>query len=357
MIEERLKRLRDLMEEEKLDAVLVTKYVNLQYFSGFRGDDTALVITKDRAVLITDSRYVEQATGQAPLFEIVKQEKGLWKKTAECVASLGCRRIGFEGSGLLYRDYAKLAELLKGREFQTSLNLDALRQIKEEEEIACIRRACGIADEAFSRVLKFLRPGLSEICVAAYMENCMRELGSERPAFATIVASGERGSLPHGIATEKLIVAGEFVTMDYGAVCGGYHSDITRTVCVGTADEKQRRVYCEVLAAQRLGLEAIRPGISGRAVHEVARASLEKAGLARYFGHGLGHGLGLEIHEEPRLSPLSTCEALKQGMLVTDEPGVYLPGWGGLRIEDTVLVTETGGEPLTKSSKQLIEIH
>lgn len=357
MIEDRLKRLRDLLAEEGLDAVLVTKCVNLQYFSGFRGDDTTLVITKDRAVLITDSRYVEQAEVQAPLFEVVKQEKGLWKKTAECVESLDCRRIGFEGSGLLYRDYAKLAELLKAREFQRALNLDELRQVKEAEEVACIRRACGIADEAFSRVLEFLRPGLSEIRVAAYMENCMRELGSERPAFATIVASGERGSLPHGIATEKLIVAGEFVTMDFGAVYEGYHSDITRTVCVGTADERQRKVYSEVLATQLLALEAIRPGASGRAVHEVARASLEKSGLAQYFGHGLGHSLGLEIHEEPRLSPLSTCEALKQGMLVTDEPGVYIPGWGGLRIEDTVLVTETGGEPLTKSSKQLIEVN
>ena len=357
MIEARLKCLRDLMAEERLDAVLVTKYVNLQYFSGFRGDDTSLVITKDRALLVTDSRYTEQAARQAPLFEIVRQASGLWKQTAECVKSLGCRSVGFEGNGLLYRDYAKLSGFLKDREFQKALDLDELRQIKDAEEISCIRRACEIADKAFSQVLGFLRPGLSEIQVAAYMENCMRGLGSERPAFTTIVASGERGSLPHGVATEKLIVAGEFVTMDYGAVYGGYHSDITRTVCVGTADERQRSVYHEVLEAQLLALRSIRPGVSGRAVHEVARASLEKAGLAEHFGHGLGHSLGLEIHEEPRLSPLSKCEALKAGMLVTDEPGVYIPGWGGLRIEDTVLVTETGGEPLTKSSKQLIEIN
>ena len=184
----------------------------------------------------------------------------------------------------------------------------------------------------------------------------MRALGSERPAFTTIVASGKRGSLPHGVATEKLIVDGEFVTMDFGAVYQGYHSDMTRTICVGRADERQRMMYDLVLDAQRLGLAAVRPGVSGKAVDAVARQRLAAAGYGKQFGHGLGHSLGLEIHEEPRLSSASTCEALEPNMLVTVEPGVYLPDWGGLRIEDTVLVTETGGEPLTASPKHLIEI-
>ena len=356
MAQGRLDRLRHLMEEKELDALLLNKPVNLHYFSGFCGDDSLLIITRDKALLVTDSRYTEQAAQQAPGFEVVKQEEGLWKKAAECVESLGCRKAGFEGNALLYNDYARMAELLKGTEFRTAVELDPLRQVKDAEELSCIRRACGIADRAFEDVLGFLRPGLSEIEVAAHIENCMRQLGSERPAFQTIVASGKRGSLPHGIATEKLIVAGEFVTMDYGAVYGGYRSDITRTVCVGAADERQRNVYGEVLKAQLAALDAIRPGVSGRAVDQVARDSLKKAGLEPYFGHGLGHSLGLEIHEEPRLSPRSKCEHLEAGMLVTDEPGVYIPGWGGLRIEDTVLVVEGGGEPLTKSSKGLMEL-
>ncbi len=356
MIPDRLKRLRAILEEKKLDALLVNKLVHLHYFSGFRGDDSVLIITGSKALLVTDSRYVEQAGQQAPLFEVVKQEEGLWKKAAECLRSLGCRNVGFEGDALYYNDYARMAGLLEGIGFREAVDLGALRQVKEAEEISSIRRACEIADRAFEDVLGFLRPGISEIEVAAHLENCMRQLGSEEPSFTTIVASGERGSLPHGIATEKLIVAGEFVTMDYGAVYQGYHSDITRTVCMGTADGRQREIYGNVLKAQLAALGAIRAGVSGRSVDQVARDSLERDGLVQYFGHGLGHSLGLEIHEEPRLSPHSKCEQLEPGMLVTDEPGVYIPGWGGLRIEDTVLVTETGGEPLTRSSKQLIEL-
>ena len=356
MSKERLARLRDFLKAQGADALLVNKEVNLQYFSGFRGDDTVLLISADEAILVTDFRYVEQAERQAPLFTLKEQKKGLWQGAAECVRKAGWKRLAFEGNALFYSDYAKLKNLLPKAALDVSVDLSALRMIKEPEEIACIRKAAEIADAAFSDVLTFLRPGLSENAVAARLEATMRALGSERPAFSTIVASGVRGSLPHGVATEKLIVGGEFVTMDFGAVYQGYHSDMTRTVCVGRADERQREIYDIVLDAQRLGLAAVRPGVSGKAVDTVARARLEAAGYGKNFGHGLGHSLGLEIHEEPRLSSASTCDALEVNMLVTVEPGVYLPGWGGLRIEDTVLVTETGGEPLTASRKDLIEI-
>ncbi len=356
MYEERLQRIRELLAEKKLDAVVVNKLENIQYFSGFTGDDTLLVITADKAQLVTDFRYVEQASRQAPLFEIVEQKTGLLKKTAECIQSAGCRSVGFEGNALLYNDFVRLTELLAGIPFQTVLSLDSLRQIKDEEELACIRRAVAISDKAFDDIVGFIRPGMSEIAVAARLENTMRGLGSERPAFTTIVASGVRGSLPHGTATEKLIVSGEFVTMDYGAVYKGYHSDITRTVCVGAADAKQKKIYNMVLKAQLLGVERVQPGVSGRSVDKAVRDYLTAEGFGAYFGHGLGHSLGLEIHEEPRLSPSSSCEQLPVHTLVTVEPGVYLPGWGGVRIEDTVLVTEKGAEPLTRSDKQLIEI-
>lgn len=356
MIKARLDALRALMAEKKLDAVIITKYVNLHYFSGFRGDDTTLVISADKAMLITDSRYTEQAKQQAPLFELVEQKNGLLAKTADCVKAIGAKKVGFEGNALIYDDFAKLSELLTGIDFTTALKLDELRQVKDAEEIKLIRRACNIADIAFADIVKYIKAGMSEVDVAAHLENCMRQNGSEGPSFTTIMASGVRGCLPHGIASDKIIAEGEFVTMDYGAIYGGYMSDITRTICVGKASEKQRYVYDAVLQSQLLGLTLIKPGVSGKSVHNAVRDNLAKYDLTKYFGHGLGHSLGLEIHEEPRLSPSSKCEALVPGMLVTDEPGVYIADWGGLRIEDTVLVTKAGSEPLTKAPKELIEI-
>ena len=188
------------------------------------------------------------------------------------------------------------------------------------------------------------------------MEYLMRKFGSERAAFDTIVASGVRGSLPHGRATDKIICDGELVTMDFGAVFNGYHSDITRTICVGKASDKQREIYNAVLNAQMYGLEVIKVGVGGKAIDEKVRERLKSFGYGDYFTHALGHSLGLNIHEEPRLSPLSTCERLEINMLVTDEPGVYIPNFGGVRIEDTVLVTKYGALPLTKSPKKLLEI-
>ena len=356
MVESRLAALRTMLEEQGLDGVVVTKYVNLHYFSGFRGDDTTLVITRDKAALITDNRYTEQAGIQAPLYEVVEQQDGLLAKTAEVVKSFGCRKLAFEGNALIYDDYKKLTELLEGVEFSTSLHLDKLREIKDAEEISYIRRACAVADAAFTEVLNFIRPGVTEIAVAARLENAMRENGSEKPTYTTVGASGLRGSLPHGTATDKVIEAGEFVTMDFGAMYQGYCSDITRTICVGEATERQRFIYNKVLEAQKMALTLIKPGAAGKAVDQAVREALDKDDLGQYFGHGLGHSLGLEIHESPRLSKKSTCEDLRPGMLVTDEPGVYIPGWGGLRIEDTVLVTESGSEALTRANKEFIEI-
>ncbi len=355
MKDSRLQAIRALMEEKGLDAMVITKYVNLHYFSGFRGDDTTLVISRDKAMLITDNRYTEQASQQAPLFEIVEQKEGLWKKTAECVKKVGAKKAGFEGNALIYADFVTLTNLLDSVDFTTAVTLDALRQVKDEEEIGYIRKACEIADIGFKDILTYVRPGMTEVQVAAHLENCMRENGSEGPSFPTIMASGLRGVLPHGIATDKVIEEGEFLTMDYGAIYAGYDSDITRTICVGHADDKQRRIYHAVLESQKLALDLIKPGVSGKAVHIAVQDNLRKYGLKQYFGHGLGHSLGLEIHEEPRMSPKKDY-VLQENMLITDEPGVYIPDWGGLRIEDTVLVTKTGCEPLTKSSKELIEV-
>ena len=356
MYRERLIRLRKYLREQGLDGVVVSKLENLHYFSGFTGDDSMLVIGMNTAQLVTDFRYVEQAAEEAPDFQVKKQEKGLLKRVAEIINEDGLSKVGFEGGSLCYDWHRKIAGQMHDVDFSHSVSLDSLRQIKSQEELACIRRAMAIGDDAFAYILTYIRPGISEMDVAAALENCMRQKGSLRPSFATIVASGKRGSLPHGTATEKLINVGEFVTMDYGAVYKGYHSDMTRTVCVGRADEKQRHVYSTVLKAQELGVSLVQPGASGKEVDEKVRRQIAEAGYGRYFGHGLGHSLGLEIHEEPRLSPSSTCEALAENMLVTVEPGIYIPDWGGVRIEDTVAVREGGCEILAHSPKELIEL-
>lgn len=356
-IAKRVKRLRDFMAEKGVEAAIISKPANLRYFSGFTGDDSLLLVTAERELLLTDFRYVEQAA-QETAFEIVEQKNGLWQKAVELAEKSACRTFGFEGQAVSFDIFSAFRKLLPqmGDHAFFSLSLDALREIKDEDEIFCIKKAVAISDLAFQDVLQFLRPGLSELSVAAHMETFMREHGSERPAFTTIVASGKRGSLPHGTASEKLLVADEFVTIDYGAVYQGYHSDITRTVVLGHASEKQRELYEMVLEAQLLGVKHLKVGASGREVDKVVRDFLKEKGYGANFGHGLGHSVGLEIHEEPRLSPKSKAEHLEAGMVITVEPGIYLSGWGGLRIEDTVLLEAQGGTPLTQADKSLIEI-
>ena len=352
----RLHHLREFLHDQGLDGVVISKLENLHYFSGFTGDDSMLVIGMNTAQLVTDFRYVEQAQQEAPDFCVRRQENGLLRRVGELINEEGMQKVGFEGKNLCFDWHGKIKGFLHDVDFSTSISLDALRQVKSAEELACIRKAMAIGDEAFDYICTYIRPGIAENDVAAALENVMRAKGSQCPSFATIVASGKRGSLPHGTATEKLINVGEFVTMDYGAVYKGYHSDMTRTVCVGSADEKQRKIYDLVLRGQRLGVSLVKPGASGKAVDGAVRQLFKQAGYDKYFGHGLGHSVGLEIHEEPRLSPSSTCEALEENMLVTVEPGIYIPDWGGVRIEDTVAVTREGCEILTHSPKELIEL-
>ena len=353
----RLNKLRALLKAKICDAILINKEENLHYFSGFRGDDTFLIITLDKCFLITDSRYTQQAKEQTE-FEVIEHKTGIIAKTIELVQKLGVQSLAFEGNALIFNIYNKLQSELNALDidFSTALDLTELRIIKDEEELALMKKAIAISDEAYSEILKFVKVGMSEIQVAAQLEHIMRKLGSERPAFTTIVASGLRGALPHGVATDKLINDGEFVTIDFGAVYKGYHSDITRTFCVGKANDKQHELYDIVLGAQLIGLKEIMPGKSGKDVDTSVRKYIENAGYGKFFGHGLGHGVGLEIHELPRLSPFSPTKALQENMLVTDEPGIYMPDFGGIRIEDTVLVTANGCQALTQSDIRLIEI-
>lgn len=351
----RLAALRALLRERQAQCAIVTKPENRRYFSGFSGTAGLLVITADEARLVTDFRYTEQAAAQAPAFEIVRCDGEPLAEAAKCVRASQAHAALLEGDFCTQQQYAYLSEALPGCALQC-VELDTLRAVKDAWEIGRVKKAVEISDAAFSHVLRVLRHGMREFEVAAELEYAMRKLGSEHPAFDTIVASGKRSSLPHGLATDKRLEAGDFVTMDFGAVYDGYHSDITRTVVIGRASEAQRALYELVLRAQLAGVAAMRPGVSGKQVDAAARGIIADAGYAHCFGHGLGHGVGLAIHEFPRLSPRSSCGILEKNMLVTVEPGVYLPEEGGVRIEDTVLVTDSGAEVLTQSSKQLLEI-
>ena len=352
---ERLANLYEKIFVEEVDALLITKIPNVTYFSGFRGDSSALLVGRNFRKLITDGRYIEQAQREAKNFQIIEQTEGLSKKIVEELKTSGCKKIGIEGLVMTVAEHDYLAKELKGVELK-SIEIDKLRQVKDAAEISCIKKACEIADRAFEKILGFIKPEVSEIEVAAELEYFMRKFGSERAAFTTIVASGWRGSLPHGAATDKKICAGELVTMDFGAVFNGYHSDMTRTICVGRASDEQKKIYDAVFSAQIYGLEVITAYKGGKDIDAAVRKILEDAGFGKNFVHGLGHGVGLEIHEEPRLSKRSKCESLLPNMIVTDEPGLYIENFGGVRIEDTVLVTTGAAQPLTLSPKTLIEL-
>lgn len=356
----RLQGLRARMATEGLGALLVTRPEHRRYLSGFSADaeeDGLLVVTLERQWMVTDFRYIEQVAQEAPDFTL-SLSKGQLADAAACLLTeIRPERAGFESEHMTFQFSRDLEAGLLGHTALVPVRglVEGLRLIKDEDEIRRLREAAALADDAFGRLLAFIRPGLKEWEVAAELEATMRGLGSSKAAFSTIVASGARGALPHGVASGKAIEVGDLVTIDFGAVVDGYHSDMTRTIAVGEPGEQAREVYALVLAAQMAGLEAAGPGVECRAVDAAARTVIRDAGRGEQFGHGLGHGVGLMIHEGPRLSARSD-ETLKAGMVVTVEPGVYVAGWGGVRIEDLVVVTETGCQILSKSDKALLVV-
>lgn len=350
----RLQRLRAELVEHGLDGVIITKPENRRYFSGFTGSAGMLWISGCESKLLTDFRYIEQAAAQAAGYEIRRHGSSIYATLDEVIKAGKHARVGFESDAVTVDVFQQLCKSVPDVQF-TSLKLDHLRQQKDEAELACIRKAVRIADQAFTQILTYIRPGIREYDVAVELEYVMRKLGSEKPAFDTIVASGKRGALPHGQPSDRILAAGDMITMDFGAVYQGYHSDMTRTVVLGKASGRQKEIYETVLAAQLKGVASVRPGLTGKEADAQSRRVIEKAGFGDYFGHGLGHSVGLVIHEEPRLSPYSDA-ILRENMIVTVEPGIYIPDWGGVRIEDMVVVTPAGCEILTASSKQLIEL-
>jgi len=340
------------MQDEKIDAYVALRPENRRYLSGFTGSAGILLITLEEAFLVTDFRYVEQAAAQAPEFRVVKAGSDPFSSVGELGKKV--KNLGFEGDYLTFEDYGKLREAFPQAGLASLPSLvNHLRSVKESSEIEAVRQAVKIADQAFDHILNFLALGQSEEEIALELEFTMRRAGASGPAFDFIVASGWRSAMPHGVASPKRIQKGEFLTMDYGAIYQGYCSDITRTVFLGEPDEKQREIYDIVLAANRAGIEAVVPGRTGKEVDAVARKLIDAAGYGEYFGHGLGHSVGLAIHEGPNLNTREE-RVLEPGMVLTVEPGIYIPNWGGVRIEDMVLVTEKGCEVLTQAPKDLI---
>jgi Xaa-Pro aminopeptidase len=358
MLHARVSRLREAMAEAGLPAFLVTDPINVGYLSGFTGSTAALVITPQEALMVTDSRYTVQAQRECPGFQVRQTEltQGLMDRVAAEVKALGRAALGVEGDAVTINDFQGLAKQLEGIELRpTESVVEILRRVKDETEIELTRAACGIVDRAFEFILTLVRPGIPERDLATELEYFMKKAGSEKEAFDTIVASGARSALPHGRASEKPLAAGDFVTFDYGARVGGYHSDITRTVVLGTATDRQREVYQVVLDAQQAALAALRPGMTGKEADQVARGLIAARGYGDAFGHGLGHSLGRHVHDGGGLSQRVDM-TLAAGMVLTVEPGIYLENWGGVRIEDDVVLRDGGAELLTHAPKALIEV-
>ncbi|KZE80894.1 Xaa-Pro dipeptidase [Paenibacillus elgii] len=356
MQQQRIGRLRSLLEQKGLPALLITNATNRKYMTGFTGSAGYVLITTDRAVLLTDFRYVTQASEQAAGYEIIEHGPKVVESIHDLLRKWGIAKLGFEQTDLSYGTYSSYAEALGGIEFVPTGGLvELLRMIKDDEEIAVMQQAADLADRAFVHVLGLLKSGVKELDISLEIEMFVRKHGAASTSFETIVASGERSALPHGKASDKIIGTGEFVTLDFGAYYKSYCSDITRTVIVGTPTDKHRDIYKIVLEAQMEALERIKPGMTGKEADAVARDVIKRYGYGDHFGHGTGHGLGMEVHEAPRLSVQGDV-VLAPGMVVTVEPGIYLPGFGGVRIEDDIVITETGNRRLTQSSKDLIVI-
>ena len=353
----RLTKIRSILEDSKINGLLLTSASNRRYSTGFTGSSGYALITMQEALFITDFRYIDQAKEQAPDFKIVQHQGPIVDTVKELLDKYAINSLGFEEDFVTYALYQQFDKKFSGVDLvPLAQAVEKLRQIKDEAELALLRKAANIADQAFSYILTVIKPGMREVDVATQMENKMKELGAKGASFDIIIASGHRSALPHGIASDKIIEAGDFVTMDFGALYQGYVSDITRTIVMGQPSEKQREIYNLVLEAQLNGVNNLKAGMTGIEGDALTREIITNRGYGEQFGHGTGHGVGMDVHEEPRLSPKAEGVILKPGMVVTVEPGVYISGFGGVRIEDDVVITEDGVEILTKSTKDLVVI-
>lgn len=353
----RQQKLRRALALQRASSLLVTRFTNVTYLTGFTGDDSYLLLTPDKVVLITDFRFETQLAGECPGLDLYVRQQGeqMFQAVAKVIKTAGLGELAIDAESMTVGLREQISkELPKVAMQSTSGLVELLREVKDKDEIAEIRRAAAIAEKALAIVRNMMLPDRSERQVAAELDYQMRQLGAKGSAFETIIATGARAALPHARPGEETIGSAEFTLVDWGATAGLYKSDLTRLVVTSRISPKLKRVYGVVLEAQRKAIAAIRPGVPACDVDRTAREVISKAGYGRYFGHSLGHGIGLDIHEGPRLIKTNN-RPLKPGNVVTIEPGIYLPGWGGVRIEDDVLVTRQGCEVLTRFPKELEE--
>ena len=351
-----LERLQAKLAEDGLEALLVTDIANVRWLTGFTGSAGTMLAAPDRACFFTDGRYTIQAGEQVgPLMEVrtTTTEAPLAAQVAELAGQWGLSSIAFDGDAVTVNTYRQWTEKIPGVELKPVQDPCAvLRMVKTPEEVAKIRDACRLTDAAFQHVLRLIQPGVAEYDIHLEIEFFLKRQGAEL-AFDPIVVSGARSALPHGKASEKKLEIGDFVTMDFGAKLDGWCADLTRTVAVGRADDRMREVYGQVLEAQRAAIDALRDGANGKDVDTLAREVLARKDLARYFTHGLGHGLGTVVHDHGRLSQTADMR-IECGQVWTVEPGVYIEGFGGVRIEDDVWVTEDRPVILNEAPKELL---
>lgn len=349
-----LDRLRQKTAAAGADGLLITTPANVRYLSGFTAPaDGRILVTPEAATLITDGRYTAQVKEESRLPFEINASSSDW--LGHVIDRVKGKKLAIESENITLDKHAKLAAGLGTEPILTEGWVSDLRLIKSAQEIEAIRQAAEIADAAFSHILNVIKAGLSEVEVALELERHMRLAGAERKAFDITVASGYRSSMPHGTASAKIIATGELVTLDFGAVVDGYNSDMTRTIAVGQISDRDRKMYDAVKAAEETALAAIAPEKDGKAIDKIARDVLASYELDSYFTHSLGHGVGLDVHEAPSLS-FRKSEMLKPGMVVTVEPGAYIPGEAGVRVEDLVLVTETGYDCMSHSDKAFIQL-
>lgn len=367
-MKKRINGLEDLIIKEKLDGVILTDGYNIHYLSGYKGHTGCMLVLHEKKYILTDSRYTEQVGLEASDFECVDIGLDGYSKCINNIIQNKSKesndkssnetsrfKLGFENEHISYKQHKAFADTFGVCVELVPLDnkVDALRMVKDEYEIECIAKAESIGDEAFSHMLEFIQEGLTEKQIALELEYVMKSLGADGLSFDTIAASGPNSSLPHAVPTDRKLQDGDFLTMDFGCIYKGYCSDMTRTVFIGeNPTEKQMEVYTVVLKAQREALKLVKPGAKCSDIDACARKIISDAGYGEYFGHGLGHSVGLYIHEEPRCS--RKCDTiLEAGMTMTIEPGIYLPGEFGVRIEDLVVVTEDGYKNLASSEKNL----
>jgi Xaa-Pro aminopeptidase len=351
----RLLKLRTSIAKKELDALLISQPENLRYLSGFTGSSGWLLISGQNAILTTDFRYTEQAKEESPNFEIIQIKQELHNWLPGLVSDLGWHKLGFEASFISYEGYHKLSEAIETKrvnlEFVPTTGIvEQLRSIKEPEELRFITKAVELADAAFEQAKTIIRPGVTEKEIAWEIEKILRQGTSEGLPFEIIVASGPNSALPHAQPTEKIICSGEPVLIDMGARINGYCSDLSRTLFLGRANKTFRKIYNIVLKAQTTAIERVESAMNASQADQFARSVIEQTGYGDAFGHGLGHGVGLAVHEFPRLG-LSSSDSLADGMVFTIEPGIYLAGQGGVRIEDMVVLENGKARVLTKASK------